>query len=248
MTTKHTPSAAVAGQLANARLPLGEGERFTGSGVMGLAFATGHYLALRDLTITSIGPAYRTVWHRDPAGAWTIFTTTDPELSCPRYFGAACSHVERVDGIDVSWPDDDTLRVRMGDRLDWELDLDATLSTRLMSGMGRAMPARAWHSDALMGALGPMAGPMLRSGRIRMCGQTPNRQHFRMAPVLLWRVTHSTAVLDGVDLGQPGPLDQQTHLGDFWMPQRGLFFVATAEFEPPDITSEPIHSNQSTGK
>ena len=201
---------------------------------MGLAFSSGHYLALRDMAATSIGPAYRSVWHRDPAGAWTMFTTTDPELSCPRYFGAACAQIERVAGIDATWTDGDMLHVRMGDRLSWQVQLGRSASTRLMSGMGRMMPARAWRSDVLMAAMGPMAGPMLRSGRVRLRGQTPNRQHFRAAPVRVWRVIDSTAVLDGVELGRPGPLDQQTRLGDFWLPQRGIFFLATAEFEAAD--------------
>jgi hypothetical protein len=244
MTTAQTPAAVVARQGADPQLPRGDGERFIGSGVMGLAFASGHYLALRNMTASSIGPAYRTLWHRDPAGAWTIFTTTDPELSCPRYFGAACSHVERVADIDVTWAGDYTLRVRMGHRLDWRVDLGRTSSTRLMSRMGRAMPVRAWRSDTLMGAMGPVAGPILHSGRIRLHGQTPNRQHFRAAPVHVWRVTDSSAVLDQVDLGRPGPLDHQTRLGDFWMPQRGIFFVATAEFEPAEGAIARPHRRQ----
>jgi hypothetical protein len=240
MTTTRTPSAVVARQVATSGLSCGDGERFAGSGVMGLAFASGHYLALRDMTASSIGPAYRTVWHRDPAGAWTIFTTTDPELSCPRYFGAACSQIERVEVIDVTWTGDCRLRVRMGDRFDWQVDVGTTLSTRLMSRMGCAIPARAWRSDTLLGAIGPLARPVLRCGRVRLRGQTPNQQHFRAAPARVWPVIDSSAVLDGVDLGRPGPLDHQSRLGDFWMPQRGIFFLGTAEFEPSDVTSDSM--------
>src|SRR5699024_3103665 len=102
----------------DASAPAGTGERFRGSGVMGLPFASGHYLALRDMTASSVGPPYRAVWHRDPDGQWTIFTTVEPALSCPRYFGAATSS-ERVPSIDLTWTDDWTLDVVMGHRLTW---------------------------------------------------------------------------------------------------------------------------------
>ena len=55
---------------------------------MGMPFASGHYLALRDMVATSVGPAYRAIWHRDPQGRWTIHTTGPAELTCPRYFGS----------------------------------------------------------------------------------------------------------------------------------------------------------------
>ena len=51
---------------AHPRLPDGDDERFTGYGVMGMPFASGHYLALRDMVASSVGPAYRAIWHRDP--------------------------------------------------------------------------------------------------------------------------------------------------------------------------------------
>ena len=202
---------------------------------MGLAFDSGHYLALRDMSATSIGPAYRAVWHRDQGGRWSIFTTVAPHLSCPRYFGAAAAHIEQVQSIAVQWTGDHTFEVRMGTRLDWVVSLGATVPTRMMSTMGRAMPAQAWRSEGLLGGMGPMAEATLRSGRIRLHGSTPNGQHFRAAPVQIWRVIGSRAVLDGADLGDPGPLDRQTHLADFWMPQRGIFFVGafvTAATDP----------------
>ena len=44
---------------AHPLLAEGDDERFTGYGVMGVPFASGHYLALRDMVATSVGPAYR---------------------------------------------------------------------------------------------------------------------------------------------------------------------------------------------
>jgi hypothetical protein len=39
-----------------------------------------------------------------------------------------------------------------------------------------------------------------------------------------------------VEIGDLGPLPVQEHLGDFWIPQRGLFVVGRAFFEPLDST------------
>jgi hypothetical protein len=52
----------------HAELPTGAGKGFTGYGVMSLPFASGHVLALRRFPASYIGPAYTSVWHRDPAG------------------------------------------------------------------------------------------------------------------------------------------------------------------------------------
>ncbi|UUZ59748.1 hypothetical protein [Nocardioides sp. B-3] len=74
---------------------------------------------------------------------------------------------------------------------------------------------------------------MLRTGRIRLAGATPNGPLFKAAPLQVWRVVGSSATYRGVDLGEPAPLDEQTRLGDFWLPQRGVFFVGRARFSPP---------------
>ena len=137
MTT--TPWQAVEALLAQPRLPEGDDERFTGYGVMGMPFASGHYLALRDMVATSVGPAYRAIWHRDPAGRWTIHTTGAPELSCPRYFGSVTASV-RVPSIEVSWRDDHTLDVALGDEISWRIDLGPTPATRIMTAMGGVLP------------------------------------------------------------------------------------------------------------
>ena len=99
-----------------------------------------------------------------------------------------------------------------------------------MTTMGAVMPQRAWNSDAVLGSMGPMAGGVLRSGRVRLHGRTPNGQGFKAAPLQVWRVIDGDAELDGTPLGDLGPLTEQSRLGDFWLPQRGLFFVGQARF------------------
>lgn len=110
----HTPYAAVTAVRTHPELPAGTDERFVGWGIMGMSFASGHYLALRDMVASSIGPPYRTIWHRDPKGSWTIHTTVPLELSCPRYFGAVAT-ADRVAHIDVSWTGESHLEVTLDD-------------------------------------------------------------------------------------------------------------------------------------
>ena len=230
--TATTPRQAVETIEAHPVLPEGDDERFTGYGVMGMPFASGHYLALREMVATSVGPAYRAIWHRDPEGRWTIHTTQAPELTCPRYFGSVAAAVQ-VPGIDVSWPDDHTLEVTLGAELTWRIELGATPATRVMTAMGGALPEAGWNSNAVLGAMGPMARTMLRGGRIRLHGVTPNGPRFKAAPLQIWRVVGAAASYHGKDLGAPAPLDAQVHLGDFWLPQRGLFYVGHARFTRP---------------
>ena len=199
---------------------------------MGMPFATGHYLALRDMVASSVGPAYRAIWHRDPEGRWTIHTTGAAELTCPRYFGSATA-TAHAPSVDVSWPDDHTLEVTLGDELRWRIELGATPATRVMTGMGGALPEAGWDSNAVLAAMGPMARTMLRTGRIRLRGATPNGPRFKAAPLKIWRVVGGTASIRGEDLGGAAPLETQAHLGDFWLPQRGVFFVGRARFTPP---------------
>jgi hypothetical protein len=231
MTTT-TPRQAVQAAQADPRLPQGDDDRFAGYGVMGLPFAGGHYLALRDFVATSVGPAYRAIWHRDPEGRWTIHTTGAPELTCPRYFSSVTATAQ-APRIDVAWRDDHTLEVAMGETLSWRIELAATPATRMMTGMGGMLPEAGWNSNAVLAGMGPMARTMLHTGKIRLRGATPNGPRFRAAPLQIWRVVGTRASYRGQDLGEPAPLETQAHLGDFWLPQRGVFFVGRARFTPP---------------
>lgn len=232
MAIKQTPRRAVEEIVSAPRLPAGDDERFLGYGAFGVPFSSGHYLALRDFVASSVGPAFRAVWHRDPAGRWTIHTTTAPELSCGRYFGSAITD-SVVPEIGVDWLSDWSLEVTVGDRLRWHLDLGRTPLTRLMTGVARLLPYDAWPGDSVLSAVGPPAGALLGTGRLRLEGATPDGPRFRIAPRHVWRVVGGRATVDGVDIGHPAPLDQQTRLGDLWLPQRGLFFVGKTRFTPP---------------
>jgi hypothetical protein len=55
----------------------------------------------------------------------------------------------------------------------------------------------------------------------------------------MWIVETSRASIRGQDLGTVEPLPQQTKLGDFWMPQRGIFMIGGAEFDLLDGAGDP---------
>jgi len=232
MSTR-SPRELALEQAASPRLPAGDDERFAGYGVMGLPFASGHYLAQRDFPATSIGPGYRAVWHRDPAGGWTVYATAPPEVSCARYFGAALTETVTTP-IDVTWTGPREFRVTVPGVLDWDVRLGRTAAAAVLSRVGGLLPERAWRSDAVLAPMGPMAGAMLGAGRVALRGTTPNGQHFRAAPRLIWTVAESSARLNGADLGRPGALPTQDSLGDFWLPQRGIFAVGQTSYEVYD--------------
>jgi len=217
---------ALAEQTSDA-VPPGSGERFSGYGVMGLPFASGHYLAFRHMTASSVGPSYRAVWHRNPAGQWVVYADAPPEVSCARYIGAALT-ATRLSQIELSWSGPAELTVEVPGVLRWRFEIAASFATRVMSGMGGLLPASACHASWLLRAMGAIAGPFLSVGRVKLLGLTPNGQSFGAIPRRVWRIEKSSAEIHGADLGEPAPLPQQEHLADLFMPQRGIFYAENA--------------------
>ena len=209
-------------------------ECFHGYGVMGLTFANGHVLALRQWERSDIGPPYTSIWHRDPSGRWEFWSTQPPELSCNRYAGESVDQTERT-SIDVAWLSEDRLRVT-APALDfeWEVALESNAMTRMMGSVSRRLPWRARTHPAFLRVMGPLGGRLLRVGRFNMTGSMPNRQLFIAAPSAMWIVSDSRARLGTEDLGSIGPLAEQTGIGDFLMPQRGVLAAGTACFEQLD--------------
>jgi hypothetical protein len=222
MTSAPTFAAAIE---AEPTLPPGDEDRVAGFGVIGLPFRSGHYLALRCFTASSFGPPYKTLWHRDPSGAWTVYTTVDAAYSCPRYIGPALARPAIVTPIDVGLVDEACVRVYIDDAVDWTFSIAPTRATSLMTAMSERMPDRAWTNRWLLGAMGRMAGPLLSAGRLRLSGALPSGHTFMAAPRRVWAIQSSQASVEGVDLGPIGPLGEQAKLGDFWLPQRGIFFA-----------------------
>lgn len=212
-------------------LPIGTEERFAGYGIMGLPFASGHVLALRRFPASSIGSSYTSVWHRDPAGNWVFYADVDPGLACSRYFGNALVRSERA-AIALTWIDSRRLTIEVpAAELSWALRVAANPTTRLLNGLAAALPAPLWQRPTTLAAMARVAGWALGAGRLSLLGCTPNGQRFRANPRQLWVVDDSRARIGGVDLGVPGAITPQAYLGDFMIPQRGVFVVGAAFFE-----------------
>ena len=220
------------------RLPDGSCERVAGYGVMGLPFASGHVLGLRRWTASSVGQAFTSIWHRTPAGRWTFYESADPQVACTRYFGASVDRIV-VGPIALEWDGPRRLHVRTVDApaVDWTVQMGSSWVTRVMSGVGARAPEAAWRSRPMLTAMGFVSGKVLGAGTVKLTGMTSNGQLFDANPLRIWYVTRSRACVESEDLGPIGPLPVQAHLGDFYMPQRGIFalgrvFVTPLEGNP----------------
>ena len=220
-------------------------ERFNGYGVMGLPFASGHILGLRRFPASSIGPGYTSIWHRNPAGDWTFYADAEPGQSCNRFFGSAVA-VFRQTAISIDWTGPRSLSVRIAGELEWDLTAKATPVTRLMNGLGSLMPDALWNNDDILGAMGFMASALLGAGKLRLLGTAPNGQRFIANPRLIWTIPKSSAVINGEDLGPPGPVSPQAWLGDFAIPNRGLLAFGNAAFDPFDEARHLAVTSRST--
>ena len=198
---------------------------------MGLPFQSGHVLALRRFSASSIGPAYTSVWHRAPTGEWTFYQDVSSELACPRYFGPALARTLQRH-VDLDWLSPTQLAVRVDGGRDVELHVSLATSpaTRLMSAAAGRVPAPLWRSAALLRSMSYAASHVLGAGRLTLTGRVPAGQRFAVQPRDVFLVSASHATVAGVDLGEMGALDEQSRLGDFWLPQRGLFVVGSASF------------------
>lgn len=213
-------------------LPSGSSDRFAGYAVIGLPFRSGHVLALRRFPASSLGPGYTSIWHRDPAGNWTFYSTIAPEQSCSRYFDSQIE--ENVHAhIRLEWNGSNEFRVIAdGARpLMWEVKLTETVASRLMNAAAYFIPDAWWQSGLMLRAMAFAARIALGTGKMNLAGRTPNGQKFIANPKQVWLVKSSRAIVNGVDVGAVGPLPAQARLNEFLIPQRGIFAVARAFLE-----------------
>jgi hypothetical protein len=228
-------------------------EDLRGFAVVGLPFASGELLCLRRFPESTFGPAYDSVWHRSPAGEWTIYTTVAPELSCPRFIGAAAYRVVQTP-IELEWSSPSELSVRIPEAdLRWDMRIAGTPVTRLMNFMMAFTPAALYRSNFVLSIMSAMATALLAAGRFQLRGNVPNRQWYQAGPRRIWSIPEARASIAGRDFGPLGPLADQVSLGDFAIPQRGLFMMGRVSFEayaagrhveaPP---ARPLHAAPAT--
>jgi hypothetical protein len=198
-------------------------------------------LGLRRFPASSIGPGYRSVWHRDPSGRWTFYQDQPDELACTRYFGAEVDEVRRVP-IAIDWTGPGRFEVRTDGDLQWMIEVGSTPVTQILNRLGSLLPLRAWRSTAVLAVMSRVAGGALRAGRVRLAGIAPNGQRFVANPLTIWVATRSRATVGGDDLGEMGPAPEQAHLRDFALPQRGVFVVGRVFFSDATPSPSPMAS------
>jgi len=215
----------------HAVLPSSTWERFSGYGVMGLPFSSGHVLALRRFPVSSVGAGYSSVWHRTPTGRWTFYADVEPAQSCSRYFSASVAEAITTEVV-IEWTGSNQLGVAVpAASLEWTIDLESTWQTAAMNRMASLLPERLWRNPRVLSAMGSIARQLLGVGSVGLWGHASNGYQFIANPHRIWMVESSSATLRSESLGKPEPLPEQASLRDFWIPQRGVFVLGDALFE-----------------
>jgi hypothetical protein len=203
-------------------------EYVKGWGVMGLPFDSGHVLALRVFPENDFSP-YRTVWHRDPEGHWSIHVD-GPRLdtACPRYYGAACTHTGHA-RIDIEWTGPESLRITVDTpRLEWTVTATVTPLLHVLNATSSRLPMWTWRSHRLVRARELLARRLLDVGDIRLSGTMPSGHIGILMPERMYFIDDATAVLDGNDLGQPARVTPNPQIGQVPLPARGVLAVGQA--------------------
>lgn len=212
------------------RAPWAGHEYVRGWGVFGLPFDTGHVLALRVFPENDFG-SYRTIWHRDPAGRWSIFVD-GPRLdtACPRYYGAACDHTGFAT-IHVTWTGPATAHVTV-DRpaLDWTFTAHDSPALRLLNPVSAALPVSSWRPRWLVRARELLARS-LGFGDLQLAGVMPSGHTGTLMPQEMHLIDEARATLDGVDLGRPVRLSTPPDIGGVPLPARGVLAVGGAMWQ-----------------
>jgi hypothetical protein len=216
-------------------LPGGKEDRFVGYGVMGVPFSSGHILAMRRFPVNSLGAGYTSVWHRNPQGEWTFVQDVPPQRACSRYFGSAVDR-SLQEHIEINWASAYDFTVTIADDypMIWRVSLEQTRATEIMNTIGSRVPQYLWRNETVLELLGKVGGVVFGSGQLKLTGRVPNGQKFIANPKYVWMISSSSATVAGEDVGEMGPLAQQVHLGDLWLPQAGRFFIGTAYLEAFD--------------
>lgn len=215
--------------------PWPDHEHVKGWGVFGLPFDSGHVLALRVFPENDFAP-YRTLWHRDPNGSWSIHVD-GPRLdtACPRYFGTACDYTGFAH-IEVTWTGPASLRVSMDSPLlDWTLTATSTRLLSVLNTISAALPLATWRPRSLVRARERMAHG-LGMGHLEMSGVMPSGHAGTLMPQQMYFVDDSLATLGGVDLGRPVHLNDNPMIGGVALPARGILAIGQGVWEILDHT------------
>lgn len=212
------------------RPPWPHHEYVKGWGVFGLPFDSGHVLALRVFPENSFGP-YRTLWHRDPSGSWSIHVDgARLDTACPRYYGAACDRTGYAH-IGLTWTGPASLRVTMDSPpLDWTLTASSTRLLTILNSISAALPLATWRPRSLVRTRERLARA-LGMGHLQLYGVMPSGHTGTLMPQQMYFVDDSRATLDGVDLGLPVQLQDNPRIGEVPLPARGVLAIGQAAWQ-----------------
>ena len=217
-----------------------------GWGVFGLPFSSGHVLALRVFPESDFGP-YRSLWHRDPEGNWSIHVDGPRvDTACPRYYGPACSHTGHAH-IDVKWTGKTSVHITMDSpALDWTVNAHSTRLLDAVNVMSAAMPLATWRPQPLV-TMRELMAQALGMGKVKMAGRMPSGHNGKLMPRRMYFVDDSRATLDGVDLGTPVHAKENPVIGGVPLPARGVLAIGQATWEILDPAEYERTRQQATG-
>ncbi|HXL16839.1 MAG TPA: hypothetical protein VN961_04880 [Streptosporangiaceae bacterium] len=215
---------------ARGRAPWPGHEYVKGWGVFGLPFDTGHVLALRVFPENDFSP-YRTVWHRDPGGRWSIYVDGPRlDIACPRYYGPACQYTGHAQ-IGLSWDGPATLHVTMDSpALDWTLIATSTRILDFLNAISAAMPLATWRPRPLV-RLRERLASALGMGQLQMSGTMPSGHTGTLMPQRMFYIDDSRATLDGLDLGRAAHPQANPTIGEVTLPARGVLATGQAMWQ-----------------
>ncbi len=211
-------------------------EQLTGYSILGITFTSGEILGLRVFLHSDFAP-FRSVWHRDAAGAWAVYVDGPSlEIGCPRWWGPALQSASLA-SIAVEWPGPNELRVTMGrPALEWTVTLEERPVERLMNLAGAPMPAWSWRPRMLRAPREWMARWALGMGHVRMAGPAPAGMPVVLMPRRIYGIAASRASREGRDLGSATIAATEPRIGEFAFPVRGAFAIGDFRAEILDET------------
>lgn len=209
-------------------------ETVRGWAVMSLPFESGHVLASRHIPQSDFGP-YSTLWLRRPDGRWSLHADAPRlEIACPRYWGPAAEE-SAFAGIDLEWTGPNAAKMTVDEpALEWTFSMTQGWLMAAVNAVNAALPLASWRSRPLLRARQWLGEHVLGIGRADLSGRLPGGMAGTLMPRRIYRIHESTAILDGVDLGEPLRLDEPPYFGDFALPSVPLFAVGGAHVEVPD--------------
>ena len=206
-------------------------EYVRGFGVFSLPFDSGHVLALRVFPENDFAP-YVTIWHRSPDGKWSIFgDSVSVETACPRYYGAACSHVQ-FSRIKLTWTGPMDLSIEMDDpRLSWSVSMTTTPLVRLMNMVSPRLPDPLWRAPTMLRVWEWAGRTFFDLGDFKLSGTMPSGHFGILMPQRMFPIISTKANLSGQDLGQGARVKENPSIGKARLPARPTFAIGRAFFK-----------------